>query len=139
MEAIEQAKSKESQLVKETEQLKAVVSELKIKLEKFAGIEQKLRELRRDIDTKQKLYDDFLKRYEMAKVTGALGRFEENERVKVIDKPFTPSGPVNLPLFIYGIAKSPKKENFLNIFDEIINGKWFANMITLRRITVFIL
>ncbi len=127
MEAIETAKSKERQLVEETEQLTVVIAQLKSKLEVFAGIEQSMRELQRDIATKQSLYDDFLKRHEMAKVTGALGRFEENDRVKVIDRPFTPRSPVNLPLIIYFVA---------GIFGGLFLGCGLALLLEISNTTV---
>jgi polysaccharide chain length determinant protein (PEP-CTERM system associated) len=104
MEAIETAKSHEQQLLKETIQLGEVISQVQTKIESFAGIEQQLNELERDINTKKTLYNDFLKRYELAKVTGALGRYEEGDRVKIIDQPFTPNSPINPSIQIYFIA-----------------------------------
>ena len=47
------------------------------------------------------LHHDLLNRHEMAKVTGELGRHEEPEKIKVIDRPFTPSYPSNLSLSVY--------------------------------------
>lgn len=70
-------------------------------------VERGLTELVRDLDVQQGLYTDLLKRFEKARVTGALGRFEQPERVKIIDEPFTPSTPINLPMIIFivgGIA-----------------------------------
>jgi len=70
----------------------------------YASIEQQLTELERDLSTKQSLYDEFLKRYEMARVTGSLGKFEEKNRIKIIDEPYTPSWPSNLPAMLFVIA-----------------------------------
>ncbi len=104
LESLETATADERQLEEEIAQLEFVLIELSKKLEAFAGVEQSLIELERDIQTKQTLYNDFLKRYELAKVTGALGRYEESDRVKVIDQPFTPYAPINPSLIIYVVA-----------------------------------
>lgn len=40
----------------------------------------------------------------MAKLTRSLGVFEQEKRVKIIDRPYTPSGPSNLPTILYAIA-----------------------------------
>ncbi len=53
--------------------------------------ERRLIELQRDLNVKRKFYEELLRRYEMARVTRELGRFEQDERIKVIDRPFKPS------------------------------------------------
>ena len=78
--------------------------DLENKVRSFAEVERSLIELQRDYDIKLKLYDDFLNRYEMARVSGDLGRYEEMERIKVIDKPFTPSRPNALPAALFIVA-----------------------------------
>ena len=40
----------------------------------------------------------------MAQVTENLSAYEESERVKIIDKPFTPSNPVQLPAVLFIVA-----------------------------------
>ena len=40
----------------------------------------------------------------MARVTGSLGSFESDKRVRVIDQPFTPTKPSNLPTIVFAIA-----------------------------------
>lgn len=104
LESLEAANAEERQLENEITQLKQVIKQLERKLESFAGVEQQLIELQRDIQTKQTLYNDFLKRYELAKVTGALGRYEESDRVKIIDQPYTPTAPMNPGWIIYLVA-----------------------------------
>lgn len=103
LEALQNAKSKQNQLEQETLQLQQVIAMLKTKLDAFSTIELELNELERDIGTKRNIYNDLLKRKEQAKVTVALGLFEENDRVKVIDPPFIPFGAVNMPLFMYAV------------------------------------
>lgn len=104
LEAIEQAKSRHQQLEQELAHVTTRVAQLKANLEEFGPTEQQLTELQRDIVTNKQVYNDLLKRYEMAKVTGALGRFEENERIKIIDRPFIPVTSMTPPLTIYLIA-----------------------------------
>lgn len=104
LEAIEQAKSRYQQLEQELVHVSNRVDQLTANLEKFGPTEQKLNELQRDIVTNKQVYNDLLKRYEMAKVTGALGRFEEDERIKIIDRPFIPMTSMNPPLVVYLIA-----------------------------------
>ena len=43
---------------------------------------KQLRKLERDYDVKQSLYKDMLSRYEMAKVTGKLVKYEGPDKVK---------------------------------------------------------
>ncbi len=104
LESVEKAKSLDIQLQRELSQLDTRHRILTEKLERYGETERELTELQRDIVTKKQVYNDLLKRYEMAKVTGALGVFEENERVKIIDRPYTPSNPINHSLMIYLIA-----------------------------------
>ena len=104
LESIEQAKSRDKQLQQELAHVSTRLTELKLKLDEFGATEQQLTELQRDIATNKQVYNDLLKRYEMAKVTGALGKFEEDERVKVIDRPFTPHASMNHSLLLYFIA-----------------------------------
>lgn len=101
LEALQNAKSKQSQLQNETAQLQQVVDGLKKKLDVFSAVEMQLAALERDIGTKRNIYNDLLKRHEQARVTMALGSFEQQDRVKVIDAPFTPYQAVNLPMMAY--------------------------------------
>jgi uncharacterized protein involved in exopolysaccharide biosynthesis len=50
------------------------------------------------------LYNDLLYRNEKAKITGALGKFEQPERIKIIDEPYQPSSPNNFPLSVFLLA-----------------------------------
>jgi uncharacterized protein involved in exopolysaccharide biosynthesis len=60
--------------------------------------------LKRQVEIKRQLYDELTERYEMAQLTGSLGVFEQNKRVKIIDLPFTPSMKSNMPTFIFILA-----------------------------------
>jgi len=104
LQEIQKSKSMEQGLEQEVISLKNQIIEMQSQVNAFASIERELTELERELDTKQNLYNEFLKRYEMAKVTGSLGRFEEKNRIKIIDQPFTPTWPSNIPSFIFIVA-----------------------------------
>jgi len=74
---------------------------------KIAGIslfEKRLNELKREVEVNQELYQKLKKRLVMASVTGDLGKFEQNNLVKVIEPPRIPTKPTNKPLFLFLIA-----------------------------------
>lgn len=104
LQAVQEANARVTSLQNEVESIKTISKEMENKVTSFAQVERSLIELQRDYDIKLKLYEDFLNRYEMARVSGDLGRYEEVERVKVIDKPFTPSKPNTLPAALFIVA-----------------------------------
>ena len=104
LQAVQQANAKVTGLRNEVKSISSLADELKEKVQSFAQVERTLVELERDYNIKQKLYHDFLNRYEMARVTGDLGQYEESERVQVIDRPFTPSTPNQLPAALFILA-----------------------------------
>ena len=104
LQAVQEANARVTSLHNEVKSISSLADELKQKVQSFAQVERSLVELERDYNIKQKLYDDFLNRYEMARVTGDLGEYEEAERVQVIDEPFTPSSPNKLPAALFIIA-----------------------------------
>ena len=69
----------------------------------FGQHQNQLSQLERDLEVKQNLYTELLERYEMAQITGSLGEFEQDKRVKIIDQPYTPIVPANLSWPIYMI------------------------------------
>ncbi|KZZ41293.1 hypothetical protein A3759_15995 [Thalassolituus sp. HI0120] len=101
---IQKSKTKEQRLKQEISSIESQIRRMDIQVRSFATVERELTELERDLDTRKKLYNEFLKRYEMAKVTGSLGKFEEKNRIKIIDQPFTPSAPSNIPALIFVLA-----------------------------------
>lgn len=70
-----------------------------LKLEEAKNeVEKQLRKLERDYDVKQSLYKDMLSRYEMAKVTGKLVKYEGPDKVKTIERAYSPTQPINTSL-----------------------------------------
>ncbi|MEF1340797.1 GNVR domain-containing protein, partial [Vibrio rotiferianus] len=93
--------SKFESLTEETISLKKMVTELEYDANRFGSTTTDINRLARDVSVKRELYEDLVERYEMAQLTGSLGSFEEGKRVKVIDEPFVPSSPSNLPAIVF--------------------------------------
>jgi polysaccharide chain length determinant protein (PEP-CTERM system associated) len=104
LEMLQVQKTRYTGLKEEVSRLREMVGELQRKTADFGLHERSLIKLERDLEVKRKLYQDLLHRYEMARVTGSLGTFEQAKRVKIIDQPFTPTAPSNLPLFLFVIG-----------------------------------
>ena len=90
-------------LTEETNSLRTMIQELESNAHRFGSTATEINRLARDVAVKREMYDDLVERYEMAQLTGSLGVFEENKRVKIIDEPFTPTIPSNLPSFVFVI------------------------------------
>ena len=91
-------------LEEEVASLEKEVMALNAKVSGFGEHELRLGELQRDISVKRKIFEDLAERHQKARVTGALGKFEESDRVKLIDPPFTPVAPSNLPVIFFVVA-----------------------------------
>lgn len=104
LENLQDARSRTDSLGEETERLRTLIEELESKTAGYGQQQRELSRLQRDLDVKRKLYEDLLHRYEMARVTGSLGNFEQSKRVKVIDRAYTPTRPSNLPLPLFAVA-----------------------------------
>lgn len=98
------ARSRVDGLREEIISLKRMISKLETQAAEFGSHEQELAILIRDQKVKHELYDDLLKRYEMARVTSSLSLFEQEKRVKIIDRPYRPTSPSNLPISLFIIA-----------------------------------
>ncbi|WP_026973367.1 Wzz/FepE/Etk N-terminal domain-containing protein [Aliagarivorans marinus] len=103
-EALMEARQRVEQLREEVRQLQHLEDQLVQQVTQLGSQEQQLLVLSRDLKVKRRLYEDLLTRYEMAQVTGALGLFEQGERIKIIDKPYTPSTPLGFPGWVFVIA-----------------------------------
>lgn len=88
-------------LQEETEGLNNELLELEKSVSAFGEHERRLKGFEQIISVKRKTFDDLSNRHQKAQLTGALGRSEENERVKVIDPPFRPGGPSNPSLILF--------------------------------------
>lgn len=104
LENLQTARSKVIGLHEEVNSLQAIVDALEIKTKVYGEQEKNLSKLQRDLKVKRELYDELLQRYEMARVTGSLGVYEQEKRIKIIDRPFTPSYPTNFPIIVFFIG-----------------------------------
>lgn len=104
LQKLQEAETRITELAQEVATLEREMGLLSERVSGYGEHELQLKQLERDLTVKQKIYQNLSERYQNARVTGALGRWEENERVKIIDAPFTPVIPATLPLFYYIIA-----------------------------------
>jgi len=91
-------------LQQEVTQLRRTLSDLQHTMAQFAPIEQEQQQLERSIATARETYETLAKRFEMARVTGALGKFEAPERIKMIDPPVEPTSPVGPGPILFMLA-----------------------------------
>ena len=94
MQRLQDAQAKRAALQKDVELLKLSIADLQHKVSLSAPIEQEIEHHERSILMAREMYEGLNKRYQMARVTGALGHFEAPERIKVIDEPVAPVAPV---------------------------------------------
>ena len=98
------AEGKVQTIKQEIESIIDQITVIESNVRNVGTVERELLDIERDLEVKRTLYDELLERFEKATVTGALGRFEQPERIKVIDQPFIPSSPDNLPVIIFFLA-----------------------------------
>jgi polysaccharide chain length determinant protein (PEP-CTERM system associated) len=116
-------------LSEEVLQLQKNIAVLEKRVRAFGMNEKTLRELEREINVKSSVYEDLLERYEKSKVSRSLGEFEAKDRIKVIDKPFNPIQPLNLPLVvfvIFGIVGGLFTGISFSIINELMNNKLYG-------------
>ncbi len=104
LENLQLTRSKVDGLSEEIKSLKQMVEKLEEQTSAYGENSSEFSRLERDLTIKRDLYDDLLLRYEKARITGSLGVFERDKRVKVIDRPFTPTTPINLPIYLFVIS-----------------------------------
>ncbi|MFA0112934.1 GumC family protein [Vibrio sp. 10N.261.46.E11] len=102
--SLQLVRSRFESLTEETKSLRTMIFELEHKANNFGENAKEMYRLKRQVDIKRQLSDELTERYEMAQLTGSLGVFEQNKRVKIIDLPFTPSVKSNMPTFIFILA-----------------------------------
>lgn len=93
--ALEEARNNLLQQEQEFAMLEEQVKLVSERLLVTSDVEKQLRKLERDYEVKQSLYKDMLSRYEMAKVTGKLVKYEGPDKVKTIERAYSPTQPIN--------------------------------------------
>jgi len=84
--------------------LEAELAEAREALRALEPVRTREAALKADVEQARKRHDALRERYEDASISYALGRFQEPERVKVIDPPADPKAPVTPPGIIYLVA-----------------------------------
>jgi polysaccharide chain length determinant protein (PEP-CTERM system associated) len=104
LENMQQTGARVEGLREEIKSLKSIIKTLELQMSSYGENASKLSKLQRELNIKRDLYDDILIRFEKASITASLGVFEQDKRVKIIDRPFTPTYPTNKPLLLFIIA-----------------------------------
>ena len=104
LENLQLARSEVDGLQEEISSLKKMIHELEEQTSRYGENETEFSKLERDIQVKRDLYDNLLIRYEKAQITHSLGVFEKDKRIKIIDRPFLPTAPDNIQLYLFFIA-----------------------------------
>ncbi|MGF1744044.1 GumC family protein [Vibrio minamisatsumaniensis] len=117
-------------LSEETKSLRTMIFELENKANNFGENAKEMYRLKRQVEIKRQLSDELTERYEMAQLTGSLGVFEQDKRVKIIDLPFTPSIKSNMPTVVFilaglvaGVGLGIGLAVLLELFDSSIKRK----------------
>jgi len=145
LENLQEAQSRVIQLENELAMLRKQSKRLTSNVAMEANVAKELSALQRDLTVNTKLYHDLLNRHEMAKVTGELGRHEEPEKIKVIDRPFTPGYPANLSLLVFivvglviGIGGGMGLAVVVELLDDrlwhVRKGSAFDNIVIIARL-----
>jgi polysaccharide chain length determinant protein (PEP-CTERM system associated) len=100
---LQTADAEREQLGREVANIEGEIASLEKVVAAQSGHERRMSELTRDLTVKRDVYEALLKRAEMARVTVELNRFEDPQRINVIDQPFTPSGPSTPPPLLFAI------------------------------------
>jgi len=101
---LQEAENKVKSLEEEVKSLEFEYTEVEKIVSGYGNHEKKIEGLKRSVSVKRKIFEDLSERHQLALVTGALGKFEESDRVKMVDPPFEPTKPSNLPLLIQILA-----------------------------------
>lgn len=129
LQSLQQVRGRYESLKEETATLHVMIENQEKVAEGFGDNVKQIYRLKRDVQLKRELYEELLQRYEMAQLTGSLGEFEESKRVKIIDRPYTPSTPSNLPSIVFifaglfaGIALGIGLAILMELFDSTIRN-----------------
>lgn len=102
--ALEAARTRVEQLRAETANLRAAAEELARRVAASGEVERGLRALERDVAVKAELVQALRRRHEQARVTADLAQQQAPERIKIIDRPFTPSAPTRPMPMLFALA-----------------------------------
>lgn len=87
----------------EVAQLEEEINRMAPLLPRYSDLARQHSDLENRLNAERQFYENLVKRYEMARVTGDLALFEANDRVKIIDPPEEPKGSA-LPPYLFLVA-----------------------------------
>lgn len=145
LQSLQLVRGRYESLTEETKSLKEMIARLEQEANSFGDNAKTMHRLVRNAEIKRQLYDELIQRYEMAQLTGSLGVFEQNKRVKIIDLPYTPSRPANLPAIVFviagliaGIGLGAGVAILIELFDSSIRRKEEIEAITNAPVITYI-
>jgi uncharacterized protein involved in exopolysaccharide biosynthesis len=100
---LEKSNNNLAQLENEIKMITEQIAVISKRLSSSSEIDKSLRQLQRDYKVKQDLYSKMLERYEMSKVTGKLVKYEGPDKVKTIERAYSPTTPINNSIIINSI------------------------------------
>lgn len=100
-EQLQAARGRVASLEQEMASLEQATGDLEARFAGRAEVEERLMALDRNVRVKRELHESLMKRFEMARVTRDLSRFESAERVKIIDEPSVPTASSNPSLLVF--------------------------------------
>ena len=100
---LQEIRNQHAQVIEEMAMLDAQVDSLTQRLTQSSEVDKQLRILERDYEVKSDLYRDMLSRYEMAKLTGKLVQYEGPDKVKQIERAYSPTRPISSPISLIAI------------------------------------
>ena len=125
--ALEQARIRVDQLRSEVANLRVLVQELRVRVENSGEVERQMRDHEREVAVASELVAQLRRRFDMAKVTGDLSRFQAPQRIAVIDRPVDPLRPMQpvrllftLGGLIAGIALGIGLATMLELMDTTV-------------------
>jgi uncharacterized protein involved in exopolysaccharide biosynthesis len=101
---LQETSQRHVRLETETTELTREVSVLEKAIAETGPVAQQQKQFEDNIQFAQASYDAIAKRFDNAEITGALGRFEAPERVKIIDMPIDPTSPVTPGRILFLLA-----------------------------------
>ena len=94
MTRLQESNAEYLRLKEETSAIEAEIDSIHTAIAETGPVMQEQKRLEEEIRMAQESHDSISKRFDNAQITGALGKFEAPERIKVIDAPVDPVVPV---------------------------------------------
>lgn len=91
--AFEKSRLRVAQLKSEVRNLNDTIASLQMRVSQSGEIARELADREREVQVAGELVTQLRKRFDMAKVTGALSSYQEPERIAIIDRPEEPTRP----------------------------------------------